>query len=741
MKVGQRGAGGGRGRGDGAQMFAEAVAAHQAGNFFKARKLYDALINADKNYVPALHYLGILEAQQQNATKALRLFDRALAILPNAADILADKGKVLAEFGQQTEALSCFERAIAINPQHWMALQNKGAVLLALKRPAEALGVFDRLLVVMNNHPAALNNRALALKDLGRHNEAIGDLKKAASFDGNNVEILTNLGDSLFATKNYGEASTCYDKALALKPDLAQAWLGRANIYCELKRYEEAVAAYDCAISAKPDLAEAWYGRGSVLSDHKRYEEAIVDFGKALSFKPDLIAAEGARLHARMHICDWRGIDSDCAQVTSSVRAGKANVAPFVYLSVSSDPADQLSCAQVWTKAKFPPPYPVWRGENSTSGKIRVVYLSADFYEHPVAYLMAGMFEAHDRSRFETIAISFGTDDQSDMRKRLEASFDRFIDVQAKGEAETAELIKSLEADIVVDLMGYTGIPRTGVLAKRVAPVQVSYLGYAGTMGADFIDYILADRVVIPQDQRQFYSEKIAELTGSFMVNDRARKIAASMPSRAQQGLPENGFVFCSFNQSYKITPEVFALWMRLLNKIEGSVLWLSKHNDVAVRNLQDAARSHGVDPSRLVFATRVPLNEDHLARHKLADLFLDTLPFNAHSTAADALWAGLPVLTQAGETFAGRVAASLLSALDLPELITTTDDAYEKAALDLAADAGKRAALKAKLAQNRLTSPLFDTERTTRHVERAFEAMHNRHRCGLPPDHIDLET
>lgn len=739
MKAGQRGAGGGRGRGDGAQMFAEAVAAHQAGNFFKARKLYDALINADKNYVPALHYLGILEAQQQNATKALRLFDRALAILPNAADILADKGKVLAELGQHHEALPCFERAIAIDPKHWMALQNQGAALLALKRPAEALGVFDRLLVVMNNHPAALNNRALALKDLGRHGEAINDLRKAASFDGNNVEILTNLGDVFFAAKSYDDANACYDKALALKPDLAQAWLGRANIHCELKRYEEAVAAYDRAISAKPDLAEAWYGRGSVLSDHKRYEEAIVDFSKALSFKPDLIGAEGARLHARMHICDWRGIDSDCARVTSSVRAGKANAAPFVFLGVSSDPADQLACARVWTKTKFPPPYPVWPGERSTSGKIRIVYLSADFYEHPVAYLMAGMFESHDRSRFETIAISFGADDQSDMHKRLEKSFDRFIDVQAKTEAETAELIKSLEADIVVDLMGYTGIPRTGVLAMRVAPVQVSYLGYAGTMGADFIDYILADRVVIPHDHRQFYSEKIAELTGSFMVNDRARKIAANVPTRAEQGLPENGFVFCSFNQSYKITPKTFDIWMRLLKKIDGSVLWLSKLSDVAVRNLQNEANSRGVDPARLVFAARVPLNEDHLARHKLADLFLDTLPFNAHSTAADALWAGLPVLTQAGETFAGRVAASLLSALDLPELITKTDDEYEKAALDLAADAGKLAAIAAKLAVNRLTSPLFDTERTTRDVERAFEAMYRRHRDGLPPDHIEI--
>ena len=738
MKVGSRGAGGKGGRGDGTQMFAEAVAAHQAGNFFKARKLYDAIIGADRNYVPALHYLGILEAQQNNATKALRLFDRALAILPSAADILADKGKVLVDLGQHHDALPCFEQAIAINPEHWMALQNQGATLLALKRPSEALRVFDRLLVVMRNHPAALNNRALALKDLGRYGEAIEDFKKAVSADGKNVEILTNLGDSLFATRNYDEAGAAYDKALALKPDLAQAWLGRANIHCELKRYEDAVAAYDQAISFKPNLAEAWYGRGSVLSDYKRFEEAVADFSKALSLKPDLIGAEGARLHAKMQTCDWREYSAECAHLAASVGAGKPNAAPFPFLGLSSDAADQLACARIWAAEKFPPPYPVWRGETYTYDKIRIVYVSADFYEHPVAYLMAGLFESHDRSRFETVAISFGADDKSEMRKRLETSFDRFVDAQSMSEAETADLIKSLEADIVIDLMGYTGIPRTGIFARRVAPVQVSYLGYAGTMGAEFIDYIFADRSVIPQEQRQFFSEKVVELPGSFMVNDRARKIAAQIPTRSEQGLPETGFVFCSFSQSYKITPKMFDVWMRLLAKVDGSVLWLSKASDVAVRNLQNEARSRGVDPTRLVFATRVPLNEDHLARHQLADLFLDTLPFNAHSTAADALWAGLPMLTQAGETFAGRVAASLLSALDLPELITNSSDGYEAAALDLAANPGKLAALKSKLAQNRLNSPLFDTEQTTHHIESAFEVMHKRHRDGLPPDHIE---
>lgn len=726
---------------DGAQTFAEAVAAHQAGNLFKARKLYDAIISADRNYVPALHYLGILEAQQKNSAKALKLFDRALAILPNAADIFADKGKVLIDLGQHHDALANFERAVAINPEHWMALQNQGAALLALKRPTEALAVFDRLLVVMRNHPAAFNNRALALKDLGRFAEAIEDFKKAVSFDGKNVEILTNLGDSLFAMKNFDDADSFYEKALTIKPDLAHAWLGRANIHVARKRYEDAVPAYNKAIALKPDLAEAWHGRGSVMLDHKRYVEAIDDFAKAITLKRFIPGLQGSYLQAKSIVADWSDFDEERRNLTSSVRAQEPSVAPFTFLALNSSPEDQLNCALCWTKTKYPSLSSQWRGKTSSRDKIRVAYFSEDFNEHPVAYLSVGMFEAHDKSRIESVAISFGKDDGSEIRRRLESAFDRFFDVREKNESEIVSLIRSLQVDIIVDLTGYTGNPRTGVLSRRVAPVQASYLGFAGTMGAQFIDYMLADRVVIPRELRQYYFEKIVELPPSFMVNDRARKIADRVTTRSEQGLPTNGFIFCSFNQSYKITPDVFAIWMRLLKNVEGSVLWLSRHNDDAVRNLRETARMHGVGPDRIVFANRLPLNEDHLARQGLADLFLDTLPFNAHSTAADALWAGLPVLTRTGETFASRVAASLLSAIDLPELITTTAQEYERVALDLATDPSKIRALKIKLAQNRLSRPLFDTHLFTRNIERAFEAMYKRHRDGMPADHIEISS
>lgn len=734
MKIGKGG------RGDSTQLLREAIAAHQGGKFFKARKLYETILADDQTNVPALHYSGILEAQQQNPTKALRLLDRALTIVPNAADILADKGKVLADLGQHHDALPCFQQAVAINPQHWMALQNQGASLLSLQRPADALSVFDRLLVVMRDYPPAFNNRALALRDLNRYEEAIASYKQAIALNPQDVEVWTNLGDSLFKIKNYDEAFAAYDKALAIKPDLAQAWLGRGTIFSELNRYGEAVEAFDKAIAFKPDLAEAWYGRGSVLSDHKRYDEALADYDKVLSLKPGLMSAEGARLHVKMHICDWTNHDAECAHLVSSVRNGRASTAPFVFLGISSSAEDQLRCARSWVAEKFPPAFnPVWRSEHYDHEKIRIAYMSADFYEHPVSFLMAGMFERHDKTRFEVAAISLGADDNSEMRQRLEKSFDRFVDVQSLSESQIADLVKSLEIDILIDLMGFTGIARTGVFARRVAPIQVNYLGYAGTMGAEYFDYILADRSIIPEDKRSSYSEKTVYLPDSFMVNDSKRKISGHIPSRAECGLPETGFVFCSFNQSYKLTPAVFDIWMRLLKQTDGSVLWLSKTNETAVRNLRLEAQKRGVDSSRIVFAQRVHLNEDHLARHQCADLFLDTLPFNAHSTASDALWAGLPVLTHIGDTFAGRVAASLLNVVGLPELITRTAGEYEKTALELANDPATLALIRDKLAQNRLSTSLFDTDLFTRHIESAYEAMHQRHQAGLPPDHIDV--
>jgi predicted O-linked N-acetylglucosamine transferase (SPINDLY family) len=377
-----------------------------------------------------------------------------------------------------------------------------------------------------------------------------------------------------------------------------------------------------------------------------------------------------------------------------------------------------------------------WPRERYVHDRIRLAYLSSDFRQHPTSYLAAGLFEHHDRSRFEITAISLEKGNDSDLRKRLQASFERFLDVETHSDDQIASLIAALEIDILVDLNGHTKGMRTNVLARRPASIQVNYLGYPGTMGADCIDYMIADRIVVPETHAAFYSEKMVFLPNSYQVNDAGRGVAGKAPERTALGLPPSGFVFCCFNNSFKFTPDVFDGWMRILKQVDGSVLWLFEDTPTAAINLRKEALARGVGAERLVFARRVP-RADHIARHGAADLFLDTLPYNAHTTASDALWAGLPVLTQIGGTFAGRVAASLLTAVGLPELIAQTQEQFESMAIELTTQPMALAAIKAKLARNRLATPLFNTELYTRNIESAYVTMYQRHQSGLLPDHI----
>jgi predicted O-linked N-acetylglucosamine transferase (SPINDLY family) len=393
-----------------------------------------------------------------------------------------------------------------------------------------------------------------------------------------------------------------------------------------------------------------------------------------------------------------------------------------------------MDFARVWATQKYPAaPVPLWRGEAYRHDKIRIAYLSADFRTHATALLMAGVFEAHDRSRFEITAISFGADDKSPMRARIEAGFDRFIDVRAVGDADVAKSLREGEIDIAVDLKGYTQEGRPGILAHRPAPIQAQYLGYPGTMAADYYDYLIADPIVIPEEHRPFFSERIAYLPDTYQCNDSKRAIAPRAPRRSEMGLPENGFVFCCFNNNHKILPNMFDTWMRLLRQVDNSVLWLLQDNLAVVRNLSREALARGIAPERLVFARRC-MPADHLARQRLADLFLDTLPYNAHTTCSDALWAGLPVLTVQGSCFAGRVAASLLSAHGVHELITHSLEDYEALALKLARDPAALTAIREKVARHRDTHALFDTVRFTRNLEAAYLTMWERHQRGEQP-------
>jgi len=441
-----------------------------------------------------------------------------------------------------------------------------------------------------------------------------------------------------------------------------------------------------------------------------------------------------------MKLCVWSLCEENLDKLKVELSQSKPVTAPFPLLAVLDSPALQKTAAKVYAEIMFPERHALGcfdKGEPDR--KIRIGYFSADFHNHATAYLMAELFEAHDSSRFELYGFSFGPNRNDEMRQRVSSAFDRFIDVRDKSDRQVARLSRDLGIDIAIDLKGHTQDARTGIFAEGCAPVQVNYLGYPGTMGVAYIDYVIADKTVIPAESQSDFTEKVVYLPHSYQVNDSRRRISDRVFTKKELGLPESGFVFCCFNNNYKILPSTFDSWIRILKAVEGSVLWLFEDNPTAARNLRKEAMARGVDGSRLTFAGRMPLGE-HLARHQLADLFIDTLPCNAHTTASDALWAGLPVLTCMGKSFASRVAASLLKAIELPELIAHTPEEYETKAIELATDPSKLNEIKGKLKRNRMTTPLFNSKLFARHIEAAFEEMHARYQAGLPPAVIEVQ-
>ncbi|MCP1913437.1 MULTISPECIES: tetratricopeptide repeat protein [Bradyrhizobium] len=747
--------------------FAQAVALHQRGQLAAAEKIYEDMLRQQPDNFDALHLLGLISAQTGrsergvdlirrairlngnvadahsnlgNALRALRRFDEALAsfdvavaLRQNLAPALYNRGITLADLGRHEEALASYDRVLALVPDHADAHRNRGAALRKLQRPEEALASLDRAIALKPNDAGAHNDRGNVLNDLKRFDDALASYDRAPGIPG----ACYNRGNVLVELDRLEEAVASYDKAIALRPDYAEAYNNRGSALFRLRHHEAALASIDKSIRHKGDDAAAYANRGKVLSVLARYPEALAAYDKAVALKPDQADIEGYRLHAKSHICDWAGFDAECDRLVELIRTRNATTPPFLFCSVPSSTADQLLCATRWTAKNHPPSISQrWRGERYHHDRIRIGYFSSDFCNHATSLLMAGMFECHDRSKFETVAISWSPNAPSEMRQRLEASFDRFVEVRDINDDEVADLIRQLEIDILVDLKGFTGGSRTRVLGRRPAPIQVNYLGYPGTLGAPFIDYIIADRTVIPDHHREFYSEKVVALPDSYQANDDKRVIADRVFTRGDVGLAPTGFVFCCFNNNYKITPDMFDRWMRILGRVEGSMLWLLEANADSAANLRKEAVARGVAAERLVFAPRMS-SPDHLARHRLAGLFLDSTPYNAHTTASDALWAGLPVLTILGDTFASRVAASLLHAVGLPELIAESPEAYERMAVDLATDPSRLAALSTRLAANRLTAPLFDTKRFTRHIEAAYTTMYARHRAGIAPDHI----
>jgi protein O-GlcNAc transferase len=612
--------------------------------------------------------------------------------------------------------------------QEGLALHRSGAV-------AEAAARYNEVLRIEPGNADAHYYLGMMSCQNGRFAEGAEYARKALACEPGHARAHVLLGRALAALERRAEALISLERAIAFAPDLAQAHGHRADVLSELGRNEEAVESYDRALALTPDVIEDWFGRGASLIALCRYEEAVASFDRALALKPDFEKANLAyppRLLLKLRVCDWSNLDTEIAGLLKMIRGQKTLSVPFAMLMIPATAAEQLQCARryVQDQPTFPP---IWCGESYSHDRIRVAYLSADFREHATAYLTAGLFEEHDKSRFEITAVSLGQNDRSPMRQRLEAAFEHFIDVQDNTDQNIAELIRRLEIDIVVDLMGFSKDNRLNVLARRPAPIQLNYLGYPGTSGADNIDYIFADSTVIPEDQGMFYSEKVVQLPGTYQINDNKRHIAPYTPTRDECGLPEQAFVFCCFNNTQKLNPEIFDIWMRLLRAKEDSVLWLLQENQTATGNLRAFAEQRGISPHRLIFAPKIGV-ANHLAREGLADLFLDTLPYNAHTTASDALWAGLPVMTCLGQTFAGRVAGSLLKAIGLEELITQSLEEYEALALKVAQEPTHLASIKDKLTRNRDTSLLFDTRRATRHIESAYLTMVDILRRGDSP-------
>jgi predicted O-linked N-acetylglucosamine transferase (SPINDLY family) len=644
----------------------------------------------------------------------------------------------LRALGQLEAALAAYDRAVTADPKFANAFCNRGVTLELLHRLAEALESYGRAVTLNPGDALGHYNRAGVQRQLAQLDAALASYDLAIAVRPDYAEAIFNRGILLQELRRWQDSLAGLQNALALNPAFAtdHTWYLMAVAHSELQQWEQAIAAYGCAIDINPANAQAFQGRATAFHELKRYEEAVESYDRALALRSDLRFLPGLRRYAMMHICDWSGIDADIARLSAGLRKAAPISPPFPLLALLDSAALQHSAAAIWVREQCPPdntlgPIP----PRARSGKIRIGYFSADFRLHPVSLLLAELFELHDRSRFEIIAFAFGPPVDGAVQARLARGFDRFIDVRGKSDAEVAALARTHNIDIAVDLTGFTEYSRTNIFALRAAPLQLGYIGYLGTMGAPYMDYLIADAAIIPPGERVHYSEKIIYLP-VYMANHAKRQFAAHPAGRAELGLPPDGFVFACCNANYKLSPATFEGWMRILGRVRGSVLFLNADNAVAERNLHREAARRGIDPARLVFGARLALPE-YMARYRALDLFLDTLPYNAGATASDALWAGVPVLTRPGTTFAGRVAASLLTALEMPELIATSQQDFEDLAVNLASEPEHLARVREKLLSKRLTAPLFDARAFTMQLELAYEQIAERHYKGLPPDHI----
>jgi protein O-GlcNAc transferase len=689
-----------------------------------------ALLNPQ--HIEVQYNLGLVYALSGHHELALEHFDRALMIAPNEVDALINKAASLNDLGRYQEALAISDSLFNLANNAEAILMIRGIALSGLGRYQEALSAFDQILNRNSANVEAHVRRALALDELGDKDQAILAYERALIFDPQCVEALSNLGGLFREKRQFAKALAACESALKVNASFANAWINHGFTLADMGYHEQAIVSFEKAIVIDQELSASWVGMAFSRMALKQYLDAIAAFQKAMLIDPRIEFLLGPMIHAKMQVCDWENYDQLLEKLNSSLRQGLKVSPPFQIIGLVDDPRLIQTAARAWMADQHPHVFDDYQFSNSTEkSRIKLGYFSADFREHPVAQLIAGMIECHDRNQFEVIGFSWGPESMEPMRQRLESAFDRLIDIDSLSDQDAVALVRKHNIDIAIDLTGLTANCRPNLFAHRAAPIQVNYLGYPATMGAPYIDYIIADKVVIPEVERHAYDEQVLCMPYSFQANDSSKAISKELLKRSEFDLPEDEFIFCAFNNSFKITPPIFTCWMGILKAVPKSVLWLSIPDGLARQNLRKYAAEHGVSEKRLIFAERLPSHSEHLARYRLADLFLDTSPYGAHTTASDALWAGLPVLTVEGSGYASRVAASLLKTLNLEELVQLNLQSYQEKAIELANHPEKLMALKSNLSLQLPNNPLFNTAQYTEDIEKIFIDIYKKYQMA----------
>ena len=670
------------------------------------------------------------------------LLKELIPLFPKNSELQGFYGVINLQLGDFQVAVDSFKKAISISPIQPEVLFNFAKALEKLNKLDDAISRYDEALKINPFYAKAYAARGSLLSNKKDYKNAFLDLSKAIDYDPSLFQAYWNRGICLLKLKNYNEAILDFEKVIQLKPDYYESFNGKGIALQELKRYEEALICFDHAIQLDPNDYRSYANKGNILLDLNRFEEALFCFEKAIYFEPDSNNfIYGSYLRTKSLICDWENFDLELDTLLNKIEKKERATVPFPILCLIDDPKIHKKAAEIFVETEYPLKDLLIRiRKNHAHQKIRLGYFSADFHLHATMLLMIELFELHDKEKFELYAFSFGPKTSDPFQSRVIAIFDTFIDVRFKSDIEVVEISRSLGIDIAIDLKGFTQDCRMGIFSNRAAPIQINFLGYPGTLAASYIDYLIADSILIDISNREYFSEKIIYLPNSYQVNSSKLCLSNKSFTKKELGIPEDNFVFCSFNSCYKITPTIFNSWMRILNRVKNSTLLILLENEKAKANLNKEAMTMGVESSRLVFVGKLPV-EEHLRRIQIADLFLDTFPYNAHTTASDSLRMGVPILTRKGNSFVSRVAASLLSSLDLGELITSNQQEYESVAIELSTNNEKFMEIKNKLLNNLKTSSLFNSKLFTHHIESAYKEIYNRYLNGLLPEDLHISA